>query len=241
MPHQADASQFRLPVLARRIPVSEGPRALGAAAPAMPGRDAAQATQQPPPAGRPTRPPSRSAARSPLQRDKRGGGGGAETCRRRAPADISARPRVCPMRARVTRVPEGFTATPFATGRAHPRLPVVLPTATVLVASEGALHHAACEQTATARRLDRESRRRIHSALRASPGADKEVLVADQDGIWRVKTPARNLRPAATSSSASPIAGPNGAKGTPHIVRLREMIHRRECSGIVKGSCQTGR
>ena len=83
-------------------------------------------------------------------------------------------------------VPPGFTATPFATGLANPRRLLVLPNGDVLVAEQSAGY-------LTLLRDDGEGHakwinRHVEDLNKPYGLAwrDKELLVADQDGIWSV-------------------------------------------------------
>jgi glucose/arabinose dehydrogenase len=83
-------------------------------------------------------------------------------------------------------VPPGFTAAPFVTGLVHPRRLLVLPNGDVLVAeqSAGYLTLLRDDGEGHARWIDRhveDLNRPYGLALRGD-----EILVADQDAIWRV-------------------------------------------------------
>ena len=91
-----------------------------------------------------------------------------------------------PYNGQTLQVPPGFTATPFATGLVNPRRLLVLPNGDVLVAEQSAGY-------LTLLRDDGEGRakwidRHVEDLNKPYGLAwrDDELLVADQDGIWRV-------------------------------------------------------
>src|SRR5437870_11530561 len=99
---------------------------------------------------------------------------------------VSNRPLIIPFGEQTLSVPEGFTATPFAVGLVNPRRLLVLPNGDVLVAEQSAGY-------LTLLRDDGEGRakwisRHVEDLNRPYGLAwrDNFVLVADQDGIWRV-------------------------------------------------------
>ena len=99
---------------------------------------------------------------------------------------VTNRSLIVPYNGQVPQVPPGFTATPFATGLANPRRLLVLPNGDVLVAeqSAGYLTLLRDDGEGHARWIDRhieDLNRPYGLAWR-----ENEILVADQDGIWRV-------------------------------------------------------
>src|SRR5262249_1670912 len=100
---------------------------------------------------------------------------------------VAARSLVVPYAGQVPRVPEGFTVTPFATGLAHPRRLLVLPNGDVLVAEQQVGWITLLRDEDGDGRADWIER---HAEGFHGPYGlawrDGEVLVADQDGIWRV-------------------------------------------------------
>ena len=99
---------------------------------------------------------------------------------------VTNRSLIVPYDGQVPQVPPGFTATPFATGLANPRRLLVLPNGDVLVAEQSAGY-------LTLLRDDGEGRakwinRHVEDLNRPYGLAwrDDGLLVADQDGIWRV-------------------------------------------------------
>jgi len=99
---------------------------------------------------------------------------------------VASRSMIVPYSGQTLQVPPGFTATPFATGLVNPRRLLVLPNGDVLVAEQSAGY-------LTLLRDDGEGRakwinRHVEDLNRPYGLAwrENEVLVADQDGIWRV-------------------------------------------------------
>src|SRR5271169_4403649 len=99
---------------------------------------------------------------------------------------VTNRPLIAPYNGQVPQVPPGFSATPFATGLVNPRRLLVLPNGDVLVAeqSAGYLTLLRDDGEGRAKWIDRhveDLNRPYGLALRGD-----EILVADQDAIWRV-------------------------------------------------------
>jgi glucose/arabinose dehydrogenase len=104
----------------------------------------------------------------------------------KTPPVVTNRSLIVPYDGQVPQVPPGFTATPFVTGLANPRRLLVLPNGDVLVAEQSAGY-------LTLLRDDGEGRakwisRHVEDLNRPYGLAwrDDGLLVADQDGIWRV-------------------------------------------------------
>jgi glucose/arabinose dehydrogenase len=99
---------------------------------------------------------------------------------------VTNRSLVVPYNGQALEVPPGFAATPFATGLVNPRRLLVLPNGDVLVAeqSAGYLTLLRDDGEGRAKWIDRhveDLNRPYGLALRGD-----EILVADQDAIWRV-------------------------------------------------------
>src|ERR1700730_1629037 len=99
---------------------------------------------------------------------------------------VSNRSLVVPYAGQAPSVPEGFSATPFATGLANPRRLLVLPNGDVLVAeqSAGDLTLLRDDGSGRAKWIERHVEDLNKPYGLAWQG--DHVLVADQDGIWRV-------------------------------------------------------
>src|SRR5262247_3507378 len=109
-------------------------------------------------------------------------------------AIVTNRALTVPYNGQTLQVPPGFTATPFATGLVNPRRLLVLPNGDVLVAeqSAGYLTLLRDDGEGRAKWIDRhveDLNRPYGLALRGD-----EILVADQDAIWRVPHVVGNLR-----------------------------------------------
>src|SRR5947208_10215283 len=107
---------------------------------------------------------------------------------------VSSRSLTLPHAGQTLRVPEGFTATPFATGLEHPRRLLVLPNGDVILAEQRVGHLTLLREGASGRA---EWIERHAEGFRAPYGLawrDGFVLVADQDGIWRVPQVVINVR-----------------------------------------------
>src|SRR5947207_7873082 len=104
----------------------------------------------------------------------------------KTPPIVANRSLIVPYGEQTLQVPPGFAATPFATGLVNPRRLLVLPNGDVLVAEQSAGY-------LTLLRDDGEGRakwitRHVEDLNRPYGLAwrDDGLLVADQDGIWRV-------------------------------------------------------
>jgi len=148
---------------------------------------------------------------------------------------MAARSLVLPYEGQVPRVPEGFTATPFATGLAHPRRLLVLPNGDVLVAEQKVGYITLLRDQDGDGKADWIER---HAEGFNGPYGlawrDGEVLVADQNGIWRVPHQLDNLRPGRNVEQRVADVPADRRKGSPHIVG-EEMITAKGVFGIVKG------
>jgi glucose/arabinose dehydrogenase len=104
----------------------------------------------------------------------------------KTPPVVTNRSLIVPFNGQGLQVPPGFTAAPFATGLANPRRLLVLPNGDVLVAEQSAGYLTLLRDDGQGRAvwIDRhveDLNRPYGLALRGD-----DILVADQDGIWRV-------------------------------------------------------
>jgi glucose/arabinose dehydrogenase len=148
---------------------------------------------------------------------------------------VTNRSLVVPYAGQAPSVPEGFSATPFATGLANPRRLLVLPNGDILVAeqSAGYLTLLRGDGSGRAKWIERHVEDLNRPYGLAWQG--DHVLVADQDGIWRVPHVSGALRagrPEPTQrvdqlppEQRRPIPGAYGA----------QMITSRGVFGIVQG------
>ena len=130
---------------------------------------------------------------------------------------VTNRALTLPAEGHVPQVPAGFTATLVASGLAHPRRLLVLPNGDVLVAeqSAGYLTLLRAEGDGQAQWITRhveDLNRPYGLAWR-----NDQVLVADQDDIWRVPHTlgARNGSSRSRQRTASPPPAPMGPRSSP--------------------------
>jgi glucose/arabinose dehydrogenase len=107
---------------------------------------------------------------------------------------VADRSMIVPLNGQKLEVPPGFTAVPFVTGLVNPRRLLVLPNGDVLVAEQSAGYVTLLRDDGEghAKWIDRhveDLNRPYGLALRGD-----EILVADQDAIWRVPHIVGNLR-----------------------------------------------
>ena len=149
---------------------------------------------------------------------------------------VTNRSLVLPYAGQAPQVPPGFTATLFASGLANPRRLLVLPNGDVLLAEQSAGYLTLLRddgQGGPAKWIDRfadDFNKPYGMALRGD-----DVLVADQDGIWRVPLVVGALRagrpvppqPAADvpPDQRKPVPGAYGA----------EMLTKKGVFGVVAG------
>lgn len=108
----------------------------------------------------------------------------------------ASRSLILPYTGQVPRVPEGFTATPFATGLAHPRRLLVLPNGDVIVAEQRVGYLTLLRDQDGDGKADWiERHAEGFNAPYGLAWRDGDVLVADQDGIWRVPHRIGAVRP----------------------------------------------
>ena len=133
-------------------------------------------------------------------------------------------------------MPEGFTATAFATGLEHPRRLLVLPNGDVLVAEQKVGYVTLLRDDDGDGKADWINRH--IEGLNGPYGLawrDGKVLVADQDGIWEVPHRVGAVRPGmgAGDTKAADVP-PEQRKPTPSLVG-EKMITKKGVFGIVMG------
>ena len=149
---------------------------------------------------------------------------------------VSSRSLIIPYQDQRPRVPDGFTATVFATGLEHPRRLLVLPNGDVILAEQSKGHLTLLRDDDGDGKADWIQR---HAEGFNGPYGlawrDGFVLVADQDGIWQVPHRLGALRPGAGAQNIRVADVPPGErKPTPAIVGER-MITKKGVFGIVQG------
>jgi glucose/arabinose dehydrogenase len=148
----------------------------------------------------------------------------------------SSRSMTLPYTGQVPRVPEGFTATAFATGLEHPRRLLVLPNGDVLVAEQKVGYITQLRDDDGDGKADWIERH--IEGLNGPYGLawrDGKVLVADQDGIWEVPHRLGAVRPGAGAGNINVAdVPPEQRKPSPSIVGER-MLTKKGVFGIVQG------
>jgi len=147
---------------------------------------------------------------------------------------VTNRPLSVPYNGQTLQVPPGFAATPFATGLTNPRRLLVLPNGDVLVAEQSAGY-------LTLLRDDGEGRakwinRHVEDLNKPYGLAwqDGNVLVADQDGIWRVPHALGALRAGKSVQQRAEDVPPESRKPVPGAYGA-EMITKKGVFGLVQG------
>jgi glucose/arabinose dehydrogenase len=147
---------------------------------------------------------------------------------------VTNRPLIVPYSGQAPQVPDGFAATPFATGLVNPRRLLVLPNGDVLVAEQSAGYLTPLRDDGSGHALwiDRHVEDLNRPYGLAWQG--DHILVADQDGIWSVPHILGALRAGRSENlrvdqvppeDRKPVAGAYGAK----------MITQKGVFGIVQG------
>jgi glucose/arabinose dehydrogenase len=149
---------------------------------------------------------------------------------------VSNRPLTLASQGQTPRVPEGFTATLFASGLQHPRRLLVLPNGDVIVAEQRVGYLTLLRDEDGDGKADWIQR---HAEGFNGPYGlawrDDNVLVADQDGIWKVPHRVGALRPGrGAAEQRAENTPPEQRKPTPSVVG-EEMITKKGVFGIVQG------
>jgi glucose/arabinose dehydrogenase len=148
---------------------------------------------------------------------------------------VASRSLTVPHAGHVPRVPQGFTATLFASGLVHPRRLLVLPNGDVIVAEQKAGYLTLLRDHDGDGKADWIER---HAEGFNGPYGlawrDGDVLVADQDGIWKVPHRVGALRPGRSSEQKAVDVPPAQRKPTPRVVG-EDMITKKGVFGIVQG------
>ena len=148
---------------------------------------------------------------------------------------VTNRPLILPYNGQVPEAPPGFTATPFATGLVNPRRLLVLPNGDVLVAEQSAGYLTLLRDTNGSGQAD-FLERHVEDLNRPYGLAwrDGYVLVADQDGIWRVPHQLGALRAGRVEQQKIDQVPPNERKPVPGASGA-QMITQKGVFGIVQG------
>src|SRR5215467_8984402 len=147
----------------------------------------------------------------------------------------ASRSLLIPYAGQAPRVMEGFTATPFATGLEHPRRLLVLPNNDVIVAEQRAGY------LTLLRDQDGDGKadfiQRYADDFKAPYGLayrDGFVLVADQEGIWRVPHVSGAVRAGRPDQPKITDVPPEQRKPVPAAYG-QELITQRGVFGVVAG------
>ena len=126
---------------------------------------------------------------------------------------VASRPLTVPHAGQVPRVPQGFTVTLFASGLAHPRRMLVLPNGDVILAEQKVGYLTLLRDHDGDGKADWIER---HAEGFNGPYGlawrDGDVLVADQDGIWKVPHRDGALRPGRSSEQKAADVPPEQRK-----------------------------
>jgi len=149
---------------------------------------------------------------------------------------VSSRSLIVPYQGQTPRAPEGFTVTLFASGLAHPRRLLVLPNGDVIVAEQRVGYLTLLRDENGDGKADWSERHAEgFNAPYGLAWRDDHILVADQDGIWKVPHRLGALRPGRGSIERKTVDVPaDERKPSPSIVG-EEMITKKGVFGIVQG------
>jgi glucose/arabinose dehydrogenase len=147
---------------------------------------------------------------------------------------VTNRSLVVPHSGQAPSVPDGFTATPFATGLVNPRRLLVLPNGDVLVAEQSAGYLTLLRDDGSGRAawIDRHVEDLNKPYGLAWQG--NHVLVADQDGIWRVPHVLGALRAGRSEQQRVDQVPPEQRRPVPGAYGA-QMITPKGVFGLVQG------
>ena len=147
----------------------------------------------------------------------------------------ASRSLLIPYTGQVPRVMEGFTATPFVTGLEHPRRLLVLPNNDVIVAEQKTGHLTLLRDEDGDGKADYiELYADDFKAPYGLAYRDGFVLVADQEGIWRVPHVSGALRAGRPDQPKITDVAPEQRKPVPAAYG-QELITQRGVFGVVAG------
>ena len=147
----------------------------------------------------------------------------------------ASRSLLIPYAGQVPRVMEGFTATPFVTGLEHPRRLLVLPNNDVIVAEQKTGHLTLLRDQDGDGKADYIER--YADDFKAPYGLvhrDGFVLVADQEGIWRVPHVNGAVRAGRPDQPKITDVPPEQRKPVPAAYG-QELITQRGVFGVIAG------
>src|ERR671935_625280 len=147
---------------------------------------------------------------------------------------VTNRSLTLPYDGQVPQVPAGFKATLFASGLAHPRRLLVLPNGDVLVAEQSAGYLTLLRDDGSGRATWINRHVEELNKPYGLAWQDGHVLVADQDGIWRVPHVVGALRAGRIEQQRLDQVPPEARKPVPGAYGA-QMITKKGVFGIVQG------
>ncbi len=149
---------------------------------------------------------------------------------------VAARPLTVPYQGQTPRAADGFTVTTFATGLTHPRRLLVLPNGDVIVAEQRAGYLTLLRDEDGDGKADWVQR---HAEGFNGPYGlawrDDHVLVADQDGIWKVPHRLGALRAGRGAVQRTVTEVPPDQRKPSSQQVGEEMVTSKGVFGIVQG------
>ncbi len=146
---------------------------------------------------------------------------------------VSNAPLTLPFDGQTPRVPEGFTATLFAKLE-HPRRLLVLPNGDVIVAEQKPGYLTLLRGDADGKAEFIERHAEGFNQPYGLAWRDGEILVADQDGIWKVPHTLGNVRTGHGEDKKAADVPADRRKPSPHI-NGQAMLTSKGVFGIVRG------
>jgi len=148
---------------------------------------------------------------------------------------VSNKPLTVPYKGQTLKVPEGFTAAPFVTNLEHPRRLLVLPNGDVIVAEQKVGHLTLLRDDDGDGKADWIER---HAENFQQPYGlawrEGEILVADQQGIWKVPHKLGDVR-TGSGENKKPAEVPPKQRKPSFNVNAQELVTQRGVFGLVKG------
>ena len=148
---------------------------------------------------------------------------------------VSNRPLTVPYTDQTLNVPEGFTAAPFVTNLEHPRRLLVLPNGDVIVAEQRVGHLTLLRDGDGDGKAEWIER---HAENFEQPYGlawrEGEILVADQQGIWKVPHKLGDVRTGSGENKKAADVPPEQRKPSLNV-NAQELFTQRGVFGLVKG------
>jgi glucose/arabinose dehydrogenase len=148
---------------------------------------------------------------------------------------VSNKPLTVPYKGQTLKVPEGFTAAPFVTDLEHPRRLLVLPNGDVIVAEQKVGHLTLLRDEDGDGKADWIER---HAENFQQPYGlawrEGEILVADQQGIWKVPHKLGDVRTGSGENKKAAEVPPKQRKPSLNV-NAQELVTQRGVFGLVKG------